>query len=316
MELMTVAILGNHAATHSTESELACTFEHLGHQVLRFQENTARTENILRCCLDEKAALLIYVHSHAWSTPGALTVDELIGTLQDHGVKTAAFHLDLFWGLKNDDREKDIGHHPLWKCQWVFTADGGHDAGFAERGVNHHWLPPAVAERGCFDGNYRAEYEVDVAFVGSRAYHPEYRFRGQLIAWLERTYGNRFRHVPGGLREQRLNDFYASVKVLVGDCCFSGIPRYWSDRVFETIGRGGFIVHPQVQGLEVPGLVTFTPRDMDDLKSKIDYYLDPAHQQERIRRRDQATAWVRANETYTQRVQTMLGVMGFKEAHA
>ena len=54
------------------------------------------------------------------------------------------------------------------------------------------------------------------------------------------------------MRGQELRDLYASVDVVVGDSCFagSGLANYWSDRIPETLGRGGFLLHPMVPGLE------------------------------------------------------------------
>lgn len=39
---------------------------------------------------------------------------------------------------------------------------------------------------------------------------------------------------------------------MIGDSCFAGSPKgayYWSDRIPETLGRGGFLIHPYVDGL-------------------------------------------------------------------
>lgn len=316
MQPLTVAILGNHSVSYCTESELDWTFEHLGHTVLRFQENESRTEEIVRECLEKKAELFIYIHTHGWQTPGIYSVEDMIKALRSAGIVTCGFHLDLYWGLNIADKRTDrIGKHPFWKMDYVFTADGGHQKEFAERGVNHYWLPPAVCERACHRGTYNLDYAVDVAFVGQRNYHPEYPFRAKLVDWLQSTYGDRFRRYAGdtewGLfREERLNDMYASVKVCVGDSCFAGKSNlYWSDRIPETLGRGGFLLHPEVPGLDVMGLVTYKPQDFDDLKTKIDYYVENG--QERKIQSNMGFGWVRANETYTNRVRKMLDVMGF-----
>jgi len=310
---LTVAVLGNHQVSYCTECELDWTFEHLGHRVIRFQENQSQTHQILAQCIAQKVDLFVYIHTHGWTTPGSLTLDQLIQSLRANGIKTCSFHLDLYWGLNiNDKRQDRIGTHPFWHTDYVFTADGGHQEGFQQRGINHIWLPPAVVERGCYKGNFNPDWAVDVAFVGAKGYHPEYPFRGQLIDWLEQTYRGRFRRYAGDtqwatFREQRLNDLYASVKVNVGDSCLAGIPFYWSDRVPETLGRGGFLIHPAVEGLDIPGLVTYKPQDLTDLKEKVEYYL--AHEDERRACVELSFPYVKANHTYTNRVQTMLEIM-------
>lgn len=311
---MTIAVCGNHRVVYCTESELVWTLEQMGHKVLRFQENETTTEEMLQQCVRENARLFLYIHTHGWSSRGTITLKDLLMSLARAGVKTASFHLDRYWGLNRaDKREERIGVHPFWHTDRVFTADGGNQQGFMDKKVVHSWLPPAVAKRHCFRGKVRPEYEVDVAFVGAKGYHPEYLFRGQLIAWLTDTYGPRFKRFggdcPGGVvREENLNDLYASAKVIVGDSCFAGAPYYWSDRVPETVGRGGFLLHPTTKGLSIDGLVTYTPKDFGQLKGLIDYYL--LHPESRETHTEMAMQHVIKWETYHNRMANLLDVMG------
>jgi hypothetical protein len=314
MKRLTVGILGNFNVSFTTESELSWTFKRLGHFVLEFQENAVTTDDVVQSCINNGADLCLYIHTHGWSTPGSFSVDELLNRLRQRGIITASFHLDLHFGLNVwDKREDTIGHRPEWKADYVFTADGGHEEEFANRGVNHFWLPPAVVEHGCHVGRFDPTLACDVAFVGSQRYHPEYPFRGELIDFLQRTYGVRFR-LYNGYREARLNDLYASVKVCVGDSCFAGMPRYWSDRIPETCGRGGFLLHPPVQGLDIPGLCYYERQNLDDLQSKIDYYL--ARPETRADCVKKASAHVAEFETYTNRVRDMLSVMRLDQEDA
>ena len=80
------------------------------------------------------------------------------------------------------------------------------------------------------------------------------------------------------LRGENLNEIYAKTKIVVGDSVYS--PYYWSNRVVETLGRGGFLIHRDVPGIkeEYPDLVTYDGT-MEDLLKKIDYYL--SHEEER-----------------------------------
>ena len=105
---------------------------------------------------------------------------------------------------------------------------------------------------------------------------------------------------PGrpGIRGKDLQDLYASVKVLIGDSCLAGgIGRYWSDRVPETTGRGGFLIHPQVVGLEIqhPDLATYPLGDFAALDKLIDRYL---------RNPDQRAESATINRTHTLEVHT------------
>jgi hypothetical protein len=148
-----------------------------------------------------------------------------------------------------------------------------------------------------------------VGFVGAEGYHPEYPWRGQLIEFLRAVYGSRFK-VFTGYRGQALNDLYASIGVVVGDSCFGGSDYYWSDRVPETTGRGGFLLHPECRGLRIPGLALYEPQNLTELQDRIDYYL--AHESEREHLRCAAHQWVKNWETYHNRMDTLLRKCGLQ----
>lgn len=300
-----LALIGNFGPPHSTENDLLWTLQDMGHEVVAFQEDKDTTDDMA----ETDAALVIYVHTHGWVTPGSLTLDHLWQTLRSHGIKTCSFHLDRYWGLNILDRREDkIGEHPFWRTDAVFTADGGNQQRFAGKGIVHHWLPPGVVRRDCYLGTPREDLRIDVGFVGATGYHPEYPFRGELIEFLKETYGERFR-VFQGYRGNSLNDLYESIRVVVGDSCFGGSDYYWSDRVPETLGRGGFLIHPASKGLTIPGLVTFAPTDLRELRKKIDYYLDAFNYDERDNLQMAAHNWVKKYETYHNRMETLLRVM-------
>jgi len=190
------------------------------------------------------------------------------------------YHLDLWWGL---DREHRIYESPFFRCDLVCTADGGHDDRWEEAGVVHQWMPPAISRFEANRGTPRREYKSDIAFVGSGqgGYHTESQHRHQLIEWLSSTYRDRVKFWPlagqHAVRGTDLQDLYASAKVIVGDSCnVPNLSRYWSDRVPETLGRGGFLLHPTVEGLDQvhPDLVTWTAGDWEHLRSLIDCFRD------------------------------------------
>ena len=308
--MATIAVLGNHETIFCTERELDWTLEHMGHRVIRLQENKVSALEVVQACRERGAKLLIYVHTHGWDVRGDL--HQMLSQLRQSGIKTCSFHLDRFFGLNQlDQRDARVGQHAFWKTDVVFTADGGNDEKFKERGVNHVWMPPAICERVAVMGTAKPWYNAPVAFTGADGYHPEYPFRPRMVDHLRATFGASFR-IYQGIREQDLADLYASVRVMVGDSCFAGADRYWSDRVPETIGRGGFLVFPETPGLDIPGLVTYRPQDLDDLVAKIKYWVDDDRAAERNRRRNESRAWVLKHDTYTQRMQTLLQVMEIK----
>lgn len=306
--MSSIALLGNFEVPFSTESELRWTLEtRLQHRFTAIQENQTSAVEVVQRCRENAVKLLIWVHTHGWDVQGDLSW--MLTQLRSSGVKTCSFHLDRFWGLnKLDAREDRIGTHAFWHTDKVFTADGGNDEKFSARGVRHVWMAPAVVERDCSFGRPSLQFNSPIAFTGADGYHPEYPFRPMLVNRLREIYSTNFR-VYQGIRQQALNDLYATVKVLVGDSCFAGADRYWSDRVPETLGRGGFLIYPKTPGLDIPGLVTYEPQNIPDLVKKINYYIDDDHQQERVRLRNEAHEFVKKNHTYTNRMQTLLEIM-------
>jgi glycosyl transferase family 1 len=300
-----IVFLGNFEPVHSTESHHKWTWEKLGHQVVALQENKTTTDAVVAACKD--AQLFQWTHTHGFVPGGTILLTEMLDRIHGLGVKTFSYHLDVFWLLNQwDKREDNIGKHPSWRVQHFFSTDGSHDqAKWKSRGVNHHWLPPGVVESGCFEGSFQPSLACDVGFIGSVNYHPEHSFRGIMVQALRNRYGSRFRAFQGH-RERGLNDLYASCKVTVGDHCFAGRPRYWSDRLPEACGRGGFVIYPLVEGLTIP-TVTYLPQNLPDLFTKIDHYLERPEKREVIRK--SCHEHVKKFDTYTQRLQEILKVM-------
>lgn len=308
---MKIAFLGNFKPVFSTESHHAWAWEKLGHQVVKLQEGQATTEQVLAACQD--AQVLQITHTHSWGMPGSVPMEAVLQKVRERGVKTFTYHLDLYWGLNAlDRREEKVGQHWSWKLDYVFTTDNGHQKEYESRGVKHYYLPPGVVDYGVFRGQSRNDLASPVGFVGSCGYHPEYSFRQTLIESLRAHYGNQFR-VYSGYREKVLNDLYASIDVVVGDHCFSTNPdlQYWSDRLPETLGRGGFMIYPRVKGLDefiANGLVTYEAGNLNDLYAKVDEWRGkPSERQKCIQ---SLMEYVRQHHTYTVRLQQILAIMG------
>lgn len=310
---MKITMIGNFQVSYCTEQDWAWTYEHLGHQVVRCQENQTTTEEIWEHA--QNSDLVHYVHTHGWETPGTYTISDLLSKCRKNGVVTVGVHLDYWRGL---EREKDVGVHPWWRTDFTFTADGGSNEWYRDQGINHYYLKAGVVERDCHLGEYREEYACDVAFVGSYHYHPEWSYRPRLIDWLQETYGDRFRRYAGDtqwgtIRGNDLNDLYASVKVVVGDTLCIGFnhPNYFSDRLFETTGRGGFMIFPQIKGIRdcfsETELMTYKFENFGSLRFQIDDMLsnDMLREQHRLRGHERT----KRDHTYTNRVLEMFEIL-------
>ena len=217
--------------------------------------------------------------------------------LKEVNIPTLTYHLDLWLGI---DRQKDLEQDHFYKeIEWFFATDKLMCDWFnKETNVKGRYLPAGVFHEDCYLVDLPDDYDKakmhDVLFVGSRGYHPEWQYRPKLIDWLRETYGERFGHYGGDglgvIRGNSLNSTYAASKVVVGDslCINFDYPYYWSDRVYETLGRGGFLIMPYIKGLDEhfkdgKHLVYYEFNDFKQLKMLIDYYIENPNEREKIR---------------------------------
>jgi hypothetical protein len=300
-----IAFLGNFEAQESTENMVKWALtERLNISVELLQENKVNLAAIKEAMEWNDAFLWV-------RTPGWLDVgnNEMIGFLEEmerKKIPTLSLHLDKFWGIPA--REERIGLDAFWRAHQVWTADGSRQKDFEERCVRHHWMKPAISEEYCHPGRPYDHLKCDVLFVGAKDYHAEYPFRRKLVEWLAQTYGERFKHVTN-VRGHELNNVYASAKIVVGDCIFAGTPFYWSDRVPETIGRYGFLVHPCVEGINDRTMVLYNPQDLADLQLSIEHGLGHDDYTRKMFCRDAADI-VRDQDTWTDRMWEILKGVG------
>ena len=297
---MNIGFIGNFEAPYSTENDRAWSFNKLGHNVTAYQENKVNTKDISTKGMD----VLFYSHTHGWEIPGLK--DFFLGCMLA-GVPTASVHLDRWAGLA---REKDIGIEATWFTEYLFMADMSPEAQklYDKLDKKVYYTRPGVVEKGCYmAAPDPVRFPHEIVFVGSKNYHPEYPFRKDMINFLHNTYGDKFGHYGDDLptlRGHDLNTLYATAKIVVGDTCFGGRPNYVSDRYYETRGRGGFLLHPKVSGVDVAGMGFYEKENLTSLREAIEYSLDDGD-----KRRDMQKlgfVWVKSNETYTHRAEEML----------
>lgn len=328
---MKIAYIGNFTQPHCTEVHLAKTLENLGHLVTRLQENGYTSDELGNILAQMDFDLLLFTRT--WGD--TLTLEHL-AQLRERKIPSASYHLDLYVGLSRKylHGEKSLDQvlqtDPFWRTDFVFTPDGDPESAkvFERNDVTHYYMKPGVFEPECYMAKPTYESEADklpVLFVGGgnrvgeeNGYgHPEWPYRDQLITWLDDNYGGRFHkfgHPQRTIRNDELNQLYADTKVVVGDSVCIGFNHtyYWSDRVYETIGRGGFLIHPYIKGLEeefIDGetIVFYEYGNFEQLKEKIDYYLE--HDEEREAIRIKGHEMVKSKCTYTDRLKQMLSTI-------
>lgn len=317
---MIITFVGNFQVDYSSESHHKKTLEGMGHTVIPLQEGVATSVQIYNHAI--KSDMLVWVHTHNWNTDQRrLSVADLFKRLKAGGIPTLTYHLDLWFGL---ERQKDLEGDPFYKnIEYFFTVDKKMASWFNENTeVKGLYLPAACFGPECYMTKAlpEGEYYTDVAFVGSKGYHPEWQWRPQLIQWLRDIYGDRFLHVGGDgqtgtIRGNGLNEIYGDTKVAIGDslCLNFSYPYYWSDRVYETLGRGGFMIHPYIKGMEnhfedKKHLVFFEFGNFDQLKDLIDYYIE--HDKEREKIRKAGHEHVKENHTYKNRWEVIMTTVG------
>jgi glycosyltransferase involved in cell wall biosynthesis len=305
-----ITFLGNFRVDFTSESHHSKTLESLGHEVIRLQESEANAEMVLQNAME--SSLFIWVHTHGWNTIGRFTMQDVLLELKKHKIPSMTYHLDLWFGLS---RQKDLSRKPVYQhIDHFFTVDSKMADWFnSNTSVKGHYLPAGVYDKECSYTPTTAKEEV--IFVGSKTYHPEWPYRPKLINFLSQTYGARFnlygREGRGIVRGHELNNLYASTKVVVGDtlCPNFTYPDYWSDRIYETLGRGGFLIHPYIKGLEKEfedkkHVVFYEYNNLDQLKQLVDYYLE--HEEEREEIRKSGHELVKNNYTYKNRWEHIL----------
>lgn len=303
---MNIGYIGNFLAPHSTENDRVWAFNKLGHNVIALQEDKVVIADVYKHF--EKVDLVVYSHTHGWEIK---ELEFFFNWCKQKNIPTISVHLDRWAWL---EREKDVGVEATWKVAHMFMADCSLEATklYDKHNLNFTYLKPGVDERGCYmAAPDPVKYPHEIIFVGSKGYHKEYPFRPQLVEFLEKTYGDRFGHYGGDglgtVRGHDLNVLYASAKIVVGDSCFGDRPKYWSDRVTETLGRGGFLLHPKVLDLPLNLMGNYNALDLNDVRHKIDMWLKQENDRKRVQKAGHEH--VKKYENYTKRAEEILKVV-------
>lgn len=300
---MNIVYIGSFRRPYDTEKYVKEALEELGHKVTSIEESNLTFNSTPAIVLDLKSVKTDLVLFSKCKPTGR--VKELIEALKNCNIKTAVWLFDLYFNLLGH-RYTLVQHRDApFNCDYVFSTDGGHNKDFKEYGINHITLRQGIYEPEAI--LYNKPKTQDLVFVGGDSFGT----RRKMLEMLNETYGDRFKwygqFVTNQARNLPLNEIYASCKIVVGDSQPS--PNYWSNRVYETIGRGGFLLHPMVEGLDkefIIGkhLVTYEYGNHKDLLDKIEYYLE--HEEEREKIRKVGFEYCKKHYTYKKRCEEMI----------
>lgn len=286
---MRIGFIGKFSKLHD-EEYIARSFESLGHQVDRISDSSINDVDLSNYLKLQKPDVLLYTKY--------LISEYILNLTKITGTKTVCWLFDLYFDYHREFRVKRDSY---FRSQFVFTTDGGHDDKWLDLGVNHKCVRQGIYADECY--MLAPTPDIEVAFVGSDS--PVYPERTATMNRLAKEYDFRWfgKRNTDELRGGHLNILFSRTKVIVGDSYFS--PHYWSNRVVETLGRGGFLIHREVPGLkeEYPHLVTYDG-SFEDLKGKIDLYLKDEKTRLDIVRRNYE--WVKDRYTMDKKCQELL----------
>lgn len=273
------------------EEYIARAFESLGHDVAKIRESRNR---IVMDLEEYKPDIII------WAKLRVPYPEHILQWAKNHKVPTVCWIWDLYWGYQ---REHFIKTNPMFKADYVITSDGGHNDKWEEVGIKHDCVRQGIYERECYLETSRTK-EYDVIFVGT--YNPYNFERNDMLELIEKDFDFHWfgKYNADEVRGPKLNRLFGKSKIVVGDSVYS--PQYWSNRVVETLGRGGFLIHQDVPGLkeEYPYLVTYKRGDYKDLKRKIKYYLKNTKERNEIIKKN--FEWVKKNHLCKHRCEQLL----------
>jgi glycosyltransferase involved in cell wall biosynthesis len=263
------------------EEYIARSFEDLGHNVIRIHEKDS-VNYIAQTITSAKPDFVIFAKLRVGNA------EWLLNELRVRGIKTICWLFDLYWGYVREEQIKTL---PCFKAQIVCTTDGGNDEKWEQMKIKHFTVRQGIYKPECFMLSEPKEH--DLVFVGT--FNPANVERNIVLDKLSEDFNLTWigKRDANEMRGTALNNLYAKTKVVIGDSVIS--PKYWSNRIVETLGRGGFLIHKEVEGLkeEYPYLVTYT--DYEDLKAKIEYYIKHNKEREEIVKKN--FEWVRDNYT-------------------
>lgn len=276
---MRIAYLGKFQRVWDEEA-IARAFEAVGCEVLRIEESEYHDyKRALKATLDFKADIFL------GAKMGVDNSFKLIQALKQAGVPTISWTFDLIKG--HPPRETIWKHFPFFYCDHVFMTDGGRVQEYRDEGIDYHVLRQGIPDEYCYRGEKEEKYEHDIIFVGT--HNPTFPYRQDCADFLKKKYGDRFIWFGYSnaheIRGHELNKLYSSAKIVIGDSMFGD--NYWSNRIYETLGRGGFLIITDIEGLEkeytpYKHYIPYRWGDFELLGEKIDYFLEHPEKREEI----------------------------------
>lgn len=286
---MKILYLGNfnNSNNNKAEESIKYALEDMGHEVVSFDEKDYTNEQLWSA--SKEADLFLFFKL---GTSFGKTMEDVRELLSGIECIKVCWYWDKIWGNRYDYMNAIV---PL--SDFVFMTEGT----FFRRMnlINVLELKQGLDKRSCYIGKKKKKFNFDIAFAGSI-----YGERANWANLMKNTYGGMF-NVVNGVFDDDLNDLCASAKIFVA-------PRYpqddfyWSNRIYQIVGRGGFMIHPKLHGLTKEfedGKHVVFYKDEKDMVEKIDYYLE--HPEERKKIAKAGMEYCKKNHTYHHALEKM-----------
>lgn len=317
---MKLAFIGGFERLYDEEGK-AKSFEKIGCDVLRIPENAFAESDIDKIISYQPDVII----SAKYVIRDDLR-DKLFSVAKEKNITTIAWHPDLYHYpslIGKENRLATITNKVgPYSCDYVFSPDGCLDSKklYNKCGINHYTIRQAPYHETV--GKYSnadisdivTREEIPILFVGE-LYNAGDPFRSYLLSLLDSKYGRDFCWLGKSehqVREERLSTVISRTKIVIGESAY--FPGYWSNRIYESIGRGGLTIHPYVPGLEEEfedgkECIFFNRWNFEDLFSKIDYYLDKANGNERESIIEKGIERVREDHTLLNRCNQIMDIL-------
>lgn len=110
---------------------------------------------------------------------------------------------------------------------------------------------------------------------------------------------------------------YQRAKIAIGDNQYVDQFGFVSNRIFEVLASGGFLLHQTIPGLEqLTGLIAGAHyvewHDLEDLQVQINHWLQPRYEEQRQKIAAAGQAYVREHHTFDRRVQELFQLIQAK----
>ena len=291
---MRIFYIGKFGLEHNTENYVSHALKQEGHIVHKYHVKAISWTHFKRVLETFNPEMVLFSKAYF------AHVQKIIRYCHLKGIPSVCWQWDYFIGYRSNRPDQ------FW-CDFLFTTDGGHDKEWEKMGANHYLLRQGIHEPEAVQ--VEADFNKDTAFVGGSVGHPS---RKKLIRWLHSQR-------RGGMdwiwyydkRGMNLNKVLSQTRIVIGDS-YPGV-NYWSNRIYEITGRGGFLLHPHTEGLEEEyqegvHYVGYERGNYKQLRELIDHYLKEDFEREKIR--EAGFRHTRENYTYTHRVKTLLETVG------